>query len=79
MQKPQDLDLVALTEDRDTTHFETGQPIRLLKGQVGTVVMEYDDQAVEVEFANNDGTTFAIETLPCDAVMLLHYELLQTA
>ncbi len=79
MQKPQDLDLVALTEDRDTTHFETGQPIRLLKGQVGTVVMEYDDQAVEVEFANNDGTTFAMETLPCDAVMLLHYELLQTA
>ncbi len=78
MQKPQDLDLVALTEDRDTTHFETGQPIRLLKGQVGTVVMEYDDRAVEVEFANNDGTTFAMETLPCDAVMLLHYELLQT-
>jgi hypothetical protein len=82
--KPQDLDLVALTSDRDTTpqkteQPETGQPIRLLKGQVGTVVMEYDDQAVEVEFANNDGTTFAMETLPCDAVMLLHYELLQTA
>lgn len=79
IRKPQDLDLVALTGDRDTTHFETGQPIRLLKGQVGTVVMEYDDQAVEVEFANHDGTTFAMETLPCDAVMLLHYELLQTA
>jgi hypothetical protein len=57
MNQPQDLDLVALTADRDTTHFETGQPIRLLKGQVGTVVMEYDDQAIEVEFANNDGTT----------------------
>ena len=79
MHKPQDLDLVALTGDRDTTHFETGQPIRLLKGQVGTVVMEYGDEAVEVEFANNGGTTFAMETLPCDAVMLLHYELLHRA
>lgn len=79
MHKPQDLDLVALTEDRDTHHFETGQPIRLLKGQVGTVVMEYGNEAIEVEFANNDGTTFAIETLPCQAVLILHYELLQTA
>lgn len=79
MHKPQDLDLVALTEDRHTTHFETRHPIRLLKGQVGTVVMEYGDEAIEVEFANNDGTTFAIETLPCKAVLILHYELLQTA
>lgn len=79
MQKPQDLDLVALMGDRETTHFETGEPIRLLKGQVGTVVMEYGNEAVEVEFANNDGTTFALETLTLDAVLLLHYELLQTA
>ena len=79
MQKSQDLDLVALMEDGETTQFETGEPIRLLKGQVGTVVMEYGDEAVEVEFANNDSTTFAMETLPCDAVLLLHYELLQTA
>jgi hypothetical protein len=78
MQKPQDLDLVALMEDRQTTHFETGEPIRLIKDQVGTVVMEYDDEAVEVEFANNNGTTFAMETLSCDAVLLLHYKLLQT-
>ncbi|MEM8641784.1 MAG: DUF4926 domain-containing protein [Cyanobacteria bacterium P01_G01_bin.54] len=79
MRKPQDLDLVALTEDRPTTHFETGQPIHLHKGQVGTVVMEYGNEAIEVEFANNDGTTFAMETLSLDAVMLLHYELLKTA
>ncbi len=78
LQKPQDLDLIALLEDRDTTHFETGQPIRLFKGQVGTVVMEYGDEALEVEFTNNDGTTFAMETLALDAVLLLHDELLQT-
>ncbi|USR89543.1 DUF4926 domain-containing protein [Phormidium yuhuli AB48] len=77
--KPQDLDIVALLANRDTSHFETGQPIRLLKGQIGTVVMEYDDEALEVEFTNNDGTTFAMETLPLDAVLLLHDELLQTA
>ncbi len=78
-QKPQDLDIVALLANRDTSHFETGQPIRLLKGQIGTVVMEYGDEALEVEFTNNDGTTFAMETLPLDAVLLLHDELLQTA
>jgi hypothetical protein len=29
-----------------------------LQGQVGTVVMEFDGTAFEVEFSNRDGTTF---------------------
>ena len=32
-----DLDIVALTEDLEATHFETKQMIKLFKGQVGTV------------------------------------------
>lgn len=78
MQIPHDLDLVALTEDHPTTHFETGEPIVLRKGQIGTVVMEYGDRAVEVEFSSSDGATFAMETLNIDCLLLLHDELLQT-
>ncbi|MGK7946866.1 MAG: DUF4926 domain-containing protein [Microcystaceae cyanobacterium] len=77
MNKFQDLDIVALTEDRQTTHFETGETITLYKGQVGTIVMEYDGQVFEVEFSNNDGTTYAMETIPTHQLMLLHYELIE--
>ena len=34
--------IVALTENIETTHYETGEPITLYKGQIGTVVMEFD-------------------------------------
>ena len=77
MNKFKDLDIVALTEDRQTTHFETGEPITLYKGQVGTIVMEYDGEVFEVEFSNNDGTTYAMETIPANQLMLLHYELVE--
>ncbi|MEG4860707.1 DUF4926 domain-containing protein [Microcoleus sp. K1-B6] len=40
--------MVALTEDLEATHFETKQIIKLYKGQVGTVVMEFDGSAFEV-------------------------------
>lgn len=77
MNKLQDLDIVALTEDRQTTHFETEKQITLYKGQVGTIVMEYDGKVFEVEFSNNDGTTYAMETIPANKLMLLHYELVE--
>jgi ribosomal protein L21E len=72
-----DLDIVALVEDRETKHFETGEPIKLYKGQVGTIVMEYDGTAFEVEFSNNDGTTYAMETIAAKELILLHHELVQ--
>jgi hypothetical protein len=77
MNKFKDLDIVALTEDRQTNHFETGELITLSKGQVGTIVMEYDGEVFEVEFSNNDGTTYAMETIPANQLMLLHYELVE--
>jgi|LakMenE01Jun11ns_1017448.scaffolds.fasta_scaffold9766438_2 hypothetical protein len=79
MNQLKDLDVIALTEDMSATHFETGEPITLCKGQVGTIVMVYDDQAFEVEFANNDGTTYAMETLLPSQLMQLHYQLLEMA
>ncbi|WP_202219289.1 DUF4926 domain-containing protein [Okeania sp. KiyG1] len=77
MTQLQELDIVALTEDRQTTHFETGEPITLYKGQVGTIVMEYDNNVFEVDFSDNDGRTYAMETLPGDRLIQLHYELVE--
>lgn len=64
-------DLVALLEDVPTTHFETGRPLILRRGQIGTIVMIYEDGAVEVEFADRDGRAFAILTLRADKLMRL--------
>ncbi len=78
MKTIKDLDIVALTEDIEATHFETKEIIKLSKGQVGTVVMEFDGSAFEVEFSHQDGTTYAMETIPTTMLMLLHYELVES-
>ena len=75
----QDLHIVAITEDIETHHFETDEPIILQKGQVGTVVTEFDGTAFEVEFANNDGSTYAMETIAVNKLMRLHDELITVA
>jgi hypothetical protein len=64
-------DVVALLEDVPTRHFETRRPLTLRRGQIGTVVMNYDDGTVEVEFADRDGRAFAILSLPPDKLMVL--------
>jgi len=63
---------VALLEDVRTKHFETGQPLLLHRGQIGTVVMTYPDGAREIEFADRDGRAFAILPLRPDQLMVLH-------
>lgn len=78
MQTIKDLDIVALTEDIEATHFETKEIIKLSKGQVGTVVMEFDGSAFEVEFSHQDGTTYAMETIPATMLIVLHYELVES-
>jgi hypothetical protein len=62
-------DAVALLEDLPAKHFETGQALVLRRGQVGTIVMDYDGEAVEVEFAGRDGKPYAM--LPVDATKLM--------
>lgn len=79
MQKIQNLNIVAITEDIEIRHFETDKPIILRKGQVGTVVMEFDGTAFEVEFSGIDGATYAMETVATEKLMLLHYELVTAA
>ena len=61
-------DVVALTEDVRTKHFEKGQDLLLRRGQIGTIVMLYQDGACEVEFADRDGRTFAMLALQAEAI-----------
>ena len=45
-------DVIALTEEVQTIHKDTHQPILLRKGQVGTVLMAFERQAYLVDFAD---------------------------
>lgn len=59
-------DVVALTEDI---------PDRgLLRGQVGTVVESLGPDVFEVEFADNDGRTYAMLPLKSSQLLVLHYQ-----
>jgi hypothetical protein len=57
-----DFDLVVLTHDLD--------PHQLCKGDVGTIVQTYGDDAFEVEFVRADGKTQAVVTLTASDVRL---------
>lgn len=65
-QKVKLLDVVALTQelpDRD-----------LSLGQVGTVVELLAPDVYEVEFADNNGRTFAELAVRAEQLLVLHYE-----
>jgi hypothetical protein len=64
-------DVVALLEDLPTTHFQTGKPLKLRRGQVGTIVFTYDGSAFEVEFADVEGRAYALLTVPTTKLMIL--------
>jgi hypothetical protein len=63
--------VVALLEDTHTTHFESGKPLLLRRGDTGTVVMMYDDGAYEVEFADRSGRAYAMLPLPAEQLLVL--------
>jgi len=65
-------DVVALTDDVRTKHFETGQELKLRRGQIGTVVVMYEDGACEVEFADREGRAFALLPLKPEQLMVLY-------
>ncbi|MBW4426999.1 MAG: DUF4926 domain-containing protein [Nostoc desertorum CM1-VF14] len=60
------LDVVALTEDLP----ELG----LYRGQVGTIVEEYEPGVFEVEFSDLAGKAYAIETLNASHLMTLYHQ-----
>jgi len=65
-------DVVALLDDVSANHFETGQPLLLRRGQIGTVVMTYDGSAYEVEFADREGRAYALLPVPAGKLIVLH-------
>ncbi len=60
------LDIVALLEDLPQ--------LGLYRGQVGTIVEEYEPGVFEVEFSDTTGRAYAIETLNGNQLMLLHHQ-----
>jgi len=60
------LNVVALLQDLPE--------LDLIRGQVGTIVEEYELGVFEVEFCDGDGRAYAIETLFADVLMVLHHQ-----
>ncbi|MBD2458458.1 DUF4926 domain-containing protein [Nostoc sp. FACHB-87] len=60
------LDVVALTEDLPE--------LELYRGQVGTIVDEYERGVFEVEFSDLTGKAYAVETLNASQLMLLYHQ-----
>ena len=60
------LDVVALLEDLP----ELG----LYRGQVGTIVEEYEPGGFEIEFSDFTGRAYAIETLLANQLMVLYHK-----
>lgn len=60
------LDVVALTEDIPD------QGLR--RGQVGTIVEILEPNVFEVEFADNEGRTYATLSLNATQLLVLHYQ-----
>jgi hypothetical protein len=67
-------DVVALTAEIQAIYKATSQLILLRRGQVGTILMSFDDRAYLVDFADAQGNTYAMETIPSEKLMELVYE-----
>ena len=61
------LDTVALVEDVPA--------LKLYRGQIGTIVEDYEHAVFEVEFSDFTGRAYALETLQTFQLMVLQYEL----
>ncbi len=62
------LDVVTLLEDLPES--------KLFRGQVGTVVEVYEPNVFEVEFVDNTGHTYGLETIKAEQLMQLHHSAL---
>ena len=65
-------DVVALLEDTAAQHFETGQPLILRRGQIGTVIMIYDGTAYEIVFSGSAGRAYALLPVQADKLLVLY-------
>ncbi|MEM9539070.1 MAG: DUF4926 domain-containing protein [Cyanobacteria bacterium P01_E01_bin.42] len=63
------LDVVALLDNLPE--------LNLYRGQVGTIVEEYEPGVFEVEFCDNEGNVYGLETLTEDRLLVLYHYPLQ--
>jgi hypothetical protein len=59
------LDVVALVEDLPE--------LNLYRGNVGTIVEEYEPNIFEIEFSDTTGKAYAVETLNASQLMILYH------
>ncbi len=74
MDNIKEYDIVVLTQDIQATHKQTHKPILLRRGQVGTVIMDFEQKAFLIDFADPEGITYAMETVPQDNLIPLLYQ-----
>lgn len=74
MDNIKEYDIVVLTQDIQATHKQTHKPILLRRGQVGTVVMDFEQKAFLIDFANQEGVTYAMETVSQEKLIPLLYQ-----
>ncbi len=74
MNQIKEYDLVVIDRDIHVTHKETKQPILLRKGQLGTVLMDFDGEAFLIDFSDEKGITYAMETVPAEHLIPLLYK-----
>lgn len=63
MIKPQPLDVIELLTDLPNAALQAGD--------LGTILEEYDDSAYEIEFANSEGETLALQVLGPDQFVVV--------
>lgn len=66
-----ELDVVALTSDLPQ--------LGLVRGQVGTIVMQHSPTDFEVEFVDESGKTYQVCTLSASQLIVLHYSPIDAA
>lgn len=74
MNEIKEYDLVVLTQDTEVTQKETLKKILLRRGQVGTVLMDFNQEAFLIDFVDRDGITYAMETITKKNLIPLIYE-----
>ena len=58
----------------DVVTLLTDVPVHgLARGQVGTVVEQFDDKALLVEFSDDQGRAYAVAPCQADDLLVLHY------
>lgn len=57
------LDVVKLLVETTTTHEQTGEPLTLSAGEIGTIIEVFTSDSFLVEFCDNNGVPYAMPVL----------------